>query len=85
MRLSSYKVSGVDSETRGLRLFQCGRPIEIGAMGDKFGGIRTPLRFGGKTCKRAGRGNSAVTRLGEDSEPLPARCNSGPHFVTTHG
>ncbi len=74
--------SGVDSDTLALRLLQGERPAAMGTAGDMWEASRNkrhskrkPLL--GSNMQRAGRGDSAVTRHGEDSAAMPCRCNSG--------
>lgn len=81
--MSIYKVSGVDTDTRGMGLFQCRRPVEISTAGDKLGMRPDITSYGRQLRKRAGGVDSTVMRLGEDRpRPLLAGWNSQPHFVS---
>lgn len=70
--MSSCRVSGVDSDTRGMRLFQGGRPVEIGATGD----TRRHPGLGGLSAQHANE-LAVVTRPLRDMAKTANPCQSG--------
>lgn len=77
-------MSGVDTDTRGMGLFQGRRPAEIGAAGDMLGMHPDTTRFGGQICERAGRQTRPLCDMAKTARHLCQPVEFRPHFVTSN-